>query len=62
MLIPNRMKWPALANGREAFMNLLKVRQLNESGHRLGSPAVSEGKGPRGEERTIQASKECVHT
>lgn len=56
------MKWPALANGWGAFINLLKVRQLNESGHRLGRLTVREWKGLRGEERTIQAGKECVRT
>lgn len=34
-------------------MNLLKVRQLNEGGHRLGLPAGREGQAPGGEERTI---------
>lgn len=48
MLISNRMKWPALANGRGAFINLLKVRQLNESGHRLGRLTVREAEGLRG--------------
>lgn len=61
MLIYNRMKWPVLANGRGAFINLLKVRQLNESGHRLGWLTVREGKGLRGEERTIQASRVFAH-
>lgn len=47
MLISNRMKWPGLANGSGVFMDLLKVRQLNESGHCLGLPAIERGRTER---------------
>lgn len=48
------MKWPALANGSGAFINLLKVRQLSEIGRRLARLTV------RVEERFWPGSSVCT--